>query len=934
VAEVIRISIVGNASDAVRALRQTAKEAERAEARLTSVDRKRGRAAVEEKRARKALLTEMARTRKETLAAAHRRVAAIAGVRWRSDPRAEALLKKAIAAEEHVNERAFTARIVAEKRHAAALDRNTARNERLALANRIRWGVQAINAQKKAENAATAKAERHTAAIAKAALAKSEREAKARINLATRNRVAWGLNAIKARAKAESDAEKALAAARKKFAADNVRTAKALRIKAERLLAQQTRQAERLAAGAVTKAERAAAKAERLAANAVTRAERAAAAVTKRKEREQQQRVDRFIKGFSRSNSSMGTFGKVSARAVAVASLWGIAALAASTPTIQLAGALAPLVGLMVALPAAIVGGVAVFAALDLALGGVDAALKAGIQGNVELLAKKMKLIPPPARAFVTSILALKKPMADLRSTVAGAFFTPLMGQIKPLAAIYLPLLKTGLSAISGAVGGVVKNFAIAARGTAFVAGIRAVLADAADGIRAFGTAAAPAMDALGQSLQTGAPLLRQFGAWLGRITTSFANWILAAARTGRLKAWLDGAVHTLGEFWKLGKNILGILGSIFSAGTGKSGAFLDNLVSMTGRLDAFLNTAKGRTDLANFFTKLERTSKLMWRALAIAVPIAAALAARFVNDILPAVERIARYLEQHHRTAKTLALAVAALWSSWKALGIVIAIVGRLRWVPAVLRGIKAISLGLLVLRNRWIGVAVAEKLAEAANPVGATILLGVALAAAAFALGALAAKYRVFPRIWQAWSDLVVGVANKIGSFFSGAMRRHLDLVMARFAALPGQMMRAGTAAIQGFIDGIRLRFGQMRDAIRSIPSAVMGWLNQLFENRSPSRAMGRIGRNAIAGLIVGIRSGMPQLRATVSGIGTAVTGLTVPASTAPIRPESVRAIPLNVHVHVAPGGNLAEAGRQVVAAVDAYQRRHGRQVQVRAI
>jgi hypothetical protein len=146
---------------------------------------------------------------------------------------------------------------------------------------------------------------------------------------------------------------------------------------------------------------------------------------------------------------------------------------------------------------------------------------------------------------------------------------------------------------------------------------------------------------------------------------------------------------------------------------------------------------------------------------------------------------------------------------------------------------------------------------------------------------------------------------------------------------ASLVSRMFQLGTDLIRGLINGIWAGFHELGKAISDVGSGIVSNFKRALGIHSPSTRMAAIGRSALSGMIVGIRSQIPALQSTLRNVNAEFGTLGSTAAAV-----SVDAKPMQVDVHVHPGGNLQEAGRQVVAAVQAFERQTGRKVLARAL
>lgn len=314
------------------------------------------------------------------------------------------------------------------------------------------------------------------------------------------------------------------------------------------------------------------------------------------------ERMGRRVKDSNRDISVFSTVAKVAASRAA---LIGAGAAIALPGLLKVLAALAPLMGLLVALPAAI-GAVAVISGtLAIALNGVGDAMSAGLTGDTEAYNKALKKLSPSAQSAVKAVVALKKPFEDIKKSTQQALFKPLVDQIKPLASTYLPIAKTGFTNVAGALGRMGKAFAQAARSSEMVQGVKDLFKGVADGIDAASVAVKPLTKAFGILLSAGAPVLKQLGTYLGDLGTRFATFITGASKTGQLTSWLQGGIDTLKTLGTIVKNTFSVFASLLGAANNGGNNLLTTLAGWTEKLAAFLKTAEGQRVLKEIFSTI-----------------------------------------------------------------------------------------------------------------------------------------------------------------------------------------------------------------------------------------------------------------------------------------------------------------------------------------
>ena len=95
------------------------------------------------------------------------------------------------------------------------------------------------------------------------------------------------------------------------------------------------------------------------------------------------------------------------------------------------------------------------------------------------------------------------------------------------------------------------------------------------------------------------------------------------------------------------------------------------------------------------------------------------------------------------------------------------------------------------------------------------------------------------------NAWHIVKSGVINIVGAFKN----------------LGSQLMQAGQDAIQGFINGVKARMGEVRGTARDMANRVASTVKSALDIHSPSRVMKKLGIHTADGLAKGIQKGTPK-------------------------------------------------------------------------
>jgi len=255
--------------------------------------------------------------------------------------------------------------------------------------------------------------------------------------------------------------------------------------------------------------------------------------------------------------------------------------------------------------PAGILTLVTTLLTLKLAFSGLGTALKAGWQGDAEKFAQTTKTMGKATNGFLADIISLKPALQDLKKSVQEGFFTNLLDTIKPLATIYLPMVKTNLTFIANAFGAAAKELSAWFDTPAtfkLIGGLLANIAQSADGLAYALTQIIPAFLTVAS---VGSGFLPGLAAGFTELAQHFNAFISAAAEDGSLKQWISDGLSMLGSFLGTLKDVGGIFHAIFSAAPEGSTGLLGIVGSVLHLLNQFLNSAAGQGAIQGIFTAL-----------------------------------------------------------------------------------------------------------------------------------------------------------------------------------------------------------------------------------------------------------------------------------------------------------------------------------------
>jgi hypothetical protein len=345
--------------------------------------------------------------------------------------------------------------------------------------------------------------------------------------------------------------------------------------------------------------------------------------------------ADSFAKGFG---DNSGAFGRVIATMAAKVTIAGAAVAAAAPGVTQLTAALIPAAGAAVALPAALLAGRAAALTFKVAVSGVGDAIQKGFTGSAKEAQKALDQLPPSARRFASAIIATRKPIEQLKASVAGRFFGPLQNEVKPLADLYIPNLQRKMSALAGGLGNLGEQVAQSARKTAVFKAVNAVFDSATASAGRLRAGIDPLMRGLAAGLRATAPLLPGLASGLARVATNVGNYVRQAADSGRIVQVYRNAVGVLRTLGQIAGNVGSILSTVWKASDQAGGNLLTRIRDLTGQARRFVESGQGMTAITATFKTMSSLGDSLRTGLGAALPAIA----QSVTIAAPALSRFA----------------------------------------------------------------------------------------------------------------------------------------------------------------------------------------------------------------------------------------------------------------------------------------------------
>ncbi|AGT12625.1 tape measure protein [Mycobacterium phage Whirlwind] len=282
-------------------------------------------------------------------------------------------------------------------------------------------------------------------------------------------------------------------------------------------------------------------------------------------------------------------------------------------------------------------------------------------------LADAMARLSPAAQDFVNKVKALGGAWDDLRFAVQDRLFAGLGDDVTTLAGTSLPMLKSGLTDIAGAINGTLRT-AIASLGSQQNQGfLENIFGNTADAQRIFDQAVNPLIGGLLRLSSVGSDSLPRLSDAFGDVMTRFENFITRADENGNLDKWIDQGLTALTELGNTLLNIGSIMNTVSEAFTGAGGKSVTEwLETNTKRLADFLKGPEGQQKLRDIFANA-RAEFSKWEPVLKTIPgiiknIADA-AQNWANIVLPFLNTVAPILRDH----PGLVMAIFTAYMTWR---------------------------------------------------------------------------------------------------------------------------------------------------------------------------------------------------------------------------------------------------------------------------
>lgn len=464
-----------------------------------------------------------------------------------------------------------------------------------------------------------------------------------------------------------------------------------------------------------------------------------------------------FSLSFSGLGKVLGGIGKAAGMALGLG-VKGAAAASAANAAAGLIVALAPAVGAVGALAPAFIASKVAAGAFQIAMLGVADAVSAGITGDTEAFNEALKQMPPTAQAAMKEIVGLKDQITAVRTVVQGNFFGPLVGQIQPLGATYLPLVANQLGLISQGFGQAAASTASFLRLPSSVQSVNDSLGFTRQAVNNVTSGVPGLVRAFLPLWEVGSSFLPGLTGGFDQVTQKLGAFMERAAASGQLHEFISNGLSALGELGQVLGSVGSILGSVFQAASAAGGGMLGVIGEALGQFAAFLNTAQGMSALTSIFQVLGQVAGIFGQALAVVLPIVGNLVSVLAGALQPVLPVISSLIQQMAPVIAQVGQALGAILGP--AIGVVVSLLSTL--IPVIMPIVQALMGALM---------PVITALAPVITTLGQVIgtILGAALQAL---MPIFTALLPVIQQLLQAVLTPLVPILQLVGQLFMALM------------------------------------------------------------------------------------------------------------------------------------------------------------------
>lgn len=299
----------------------------------------------------------------------------------------------------------------------------------------------------------------------------------------------------------------------------------------------------------------------------------------------------------------------------------GLVTLAAGA--LALTKAMAPAAAAVAALPAALVQAKVATTVFKVGVQNMGNAMKAVGSGDAKKLDEALKKLSPSARAFVKETVKLKKSFDPVQKAVQQRLFLGLDDDIGRLGRNSMPILRTGMVKVAGALNGIAKEAIKTANTPWFRGAVGKIFDSTAKSLTVLKGAVRPLMILIAKLATLGAPLLQRMTGWAVAGLKAAAAFVKSKDGASQLSSVVKQSGDVLAQMGRVVYNLIATIVNLTKASgqfTGQNRNMLDLLEGLTARMAAWSSSAEGQKQITELFQMLGQVFKQMTQILPLMV--------------------------------------------------------------------------------------------------------------------------------------------------------------------------------------------------------------------------------------------------------------------------------------------------------------------------
>lgn len=236
----------------------------------------------------------------------------------------------------------------------------------------------------------------------------------------------------------------------------------------------------------------------------------------------------------------------------------------------------------------------------------------AGGAGGVDALADAMNKLSPAAQELVKAFAEIGDAFIEnIRKPLQEEMFKDLAGQV--LAAYYTiePALKGAMLSIGTAMNVLFLEMTRVAQTPMFSQLITDVGVLSTEMLVRLRPAISDTLTIMFNLFQIGSPYVIRFTDWVVKLIDQFADFTSSFKGKNLMKAWIDNGIDAMKDLGKLTKSSFGLIADLFTAASKSGISFVDVITNTIERFRDWLRTAQGM----DFINNLVHTAATLWES-------------------------------------------------------------------------------------------------------------------------------------------------------------------------------------------------------------------------------------------------------------------------------------------------------------------------------